>query len=136
MSNLNIELEELKKSHLNRLKSLFNSDISYDNKTDDDVLSIENKNLKEYFESISNMLDYQQNKKSEVNRISKLKTNDKQNQALNKVFNTNYNLEYCEFCKLAYWPNNCRVHMVKINILKFFIKLIAYFIVLRFLRLV
>lgn len=113
MSELNIELDELKKNHLIRLKSLFASDSSTDKQSEDNVTSIKNKSLKEYFESISNTLDYEQNHKSELVRISKLKTHEKKNQTLNKVITTNYNLEYCEYCKLAYWPNNCRVYMVR-----------------------
>lgn len=114
MSELNTELEELKKNHLNRLKSLFAiKDFYNDKQTEESVSPLKNKDLKEYFESISNSLDYEQNHKSELIRISKLKTHEKRNQTLNKVFTTNYNLEYCEYCKLSYWPNNCRVYMVR-----------------------
>lgn len=111
-SELEIGLDDLKKNHLDNLKLLFSSSAN-------SSLNIENTNLKEYYEYISNKLDYDQSFKAEQIRLSKIKTNDRHQAQTNKIFNTNYNLEYCEHCKLAYWPNNCQVFMIpKIRISK------------------
>lgn len=105
-SEQEVGLEELKKNHLDNLKLLFTTPASSSSHR------IENNSLKEYYEYISNKLDYDKNFKTEQIKQFKIKTNDRHQAQTNKLFNTNYNLEYCEHCKLAYWPNNCQIFMV------------------------
>ena len=96
------ELGELKKKYLNQLACLFN----------DSNESLANKDLKEYFESMSNSLESDEHFKNEQMKLSKLKSNEKQLELAAKTFKTNWNLDYCEYCKIAYWPSNCRVYML------------------------
>ena len=62
------ELGELKKKYLNQLACLFN----------DSNESLANKDLKEYFESMSNSLESDEHFKNEQMKLSKLKSNEKQ----------------------------------------------------------
>ncbi len=95
-----VDLSELKKNHLSNLRAFVNLQAAQDRSV-----------LKDYYESLFNTLDYNEACKAEQLKFYKLKTNDKQKEQANKVTQTNYNLEYCEYCRISYWPSNCRVYM-------------------------
>lgn len=99
------DFEELKKNHLRNLKHAF--DFNGDFET-----PIKNIVLKDYYENLSNTIDYDKKFRAEQLKFYKIKSNDKQQEQINRVIQTNYNLEYCEYCRLSYWPKNCRVYMV------------------------
>lgn len=89
------QLDELKKNHLKNIKNLLNEPLT-----------------REYFQYLSNSVDSTERFKLEQRKLSKLKTNEKQLEHQNKQFTTNWNLDYCEYCKLDYWPSNCQVYML------------------------
>jgi hypothetical protein len=93
-------LNDLKKQYLNSLKSIFNQTDS------------KQEPLKEYFQYLSNSIDAEERNKEEKRKLNRLKTNEKQLEYHNKHFKTNWNLDYCQYCKLDYWPFNCQVYML------------------------
>ncbi len=96
-----IDFNQLKKNHLSSLRDFMNQH------TD------QKKNiLKDYYSSLYNTLDYNEACRTEQLKFNKLKTSEKQNEHVNKVIRTNYNLEYCEYCRISYWPSNCCVYMM------------------------
>lgn len=94
------KLDELKKAYLKSIKSLM---ITQD--------SLEKEPLNEYFQCLSNSIDSNERFKLDQKKINRLKTNEKQLEHQNKQFKINWNLDYCEYCKLDYWPSNCNVYM-------------------------
>jgi hypothetical protein len=89
------KLDELKKKFLKELK-----------------LISEEEPLSEYFQYLSNSIDSNERFKLDQKKLNRLKTNEKQLEYQNKQFKTNWNLDYCEYCKLDFWPSNCQVYMV------------------------
>ena len=83
-------LNDLKKQYLNSLKSIFNQTDS------------KQEPLKEYFQYLSNSIDAEERNKEEKRKLNRLKTNEKQLEYHNKHFKTNWNLDYCQYCKLDY----------------------------------
>lgn len=88
-------LDELKKRHLTNLKQILN-------KTP----------LNEYYQFIVNSIDSSERTKLEQKKLNRFKTSDKQLEYQRKQFKTNWNLDYCDYCKLDYWPSNCQVFML------------------------
>jgi hypothetical protein len=73
------------------------------------------KPLKEYFEFKSNSFLAEENLKLEQKKQSSIKVNDKILEAQrlqNKNYDISWNLDYCEYCKCEYWPENCTVYTI------------------------
>jgi hypothetical protein len=91
------EIKKLTQSYFSKLKEAFG----------------EQRSLKEYFESKSNSMLAEENHKLEQKKQSGIRVNEKILEAQklqNKNYDINWNLDYCEFCKCEYWPENCTVY--------------------------
>jgi hypothetical protein len=112
MSDLNLDaLKELRNTHLKKLRNLF--DTSHQ-PSEDNLIQIENIQLKEYFQHLHNSLDSSDTLKCEQEKAKKFKLNEnilKESQAQRKRFDIDWNLEYCNACKIGYWPSNCTVYI-------------------------
>ena len=103
-----IDLQELTKQHLFNLKSLFAESA--------DKCLAANTRLGEYYTSMSNAIDAKYYARLEAKKAATA-SNSSSSAPSNKTFDINWNMEYCEACKLAFWPNNCNVRILpKIHI--------------------
>lgn len=109
MSELNLDtLKELRNNHLKNLRNIF------DTSQPSEEIKIENSHLKEYFQYLHNSLDSNTTLKLEQEKSKRIRLNEnllKEIQAQNKRFDIDWNLEYCNACKCAYWPLNCTVYI-------------------------
>ena len=95
------KLDELRKIFLKDLKLMFSSQEN-----------AKKEPLSEYFQYLSNSIDSNERFKLNRKKLNRLKTNEKQLEYQNKKFKINWNLDYCEYCKLDFWPSNCQVYML------------------------
>lgn len=96
-----IEINTLTKTHLSYLKNLNDN--------------LKNTQLKEYYQFLSNSFVSREICNFEKAKSKKLRINEnliKDDQKNNKSFDVNWNLEYCEYCHLSYWPNNCKIYII------------------------
>jgi len=89
--------------HLNNLKLLFDSSESNASSS-----------LKEYFQCMSNTIAYDSSAREERRKVRNVKfhNNDNTNENSKSNVKINQNIDYCEACKLDYWPSNCCVFTV------------------------
>ncbi len=113
MSDLNLDaLKELRNAHLKKLRNLF--DPSQQPSEDTHLVQIENTQLRDYFQYLHNSLDSSDALRCEQEKARKIKLNEnihKESQAQRKRFDIDWNLEYCNACKIGYWPANCTVYI-------------------------
>lgn len=96
---MNSELIELTKSHLDQLRRI-NVNLQHSSR-----------NLQDYYEHMSNSFDASQDSQSETDKTKRLRINENlimQREKQNKKFHIEWNVEYCKYCKINYWPSNCR----------------------------
>jgi hypothetical protein len=99
-----VDSEEIKK-----LTQSFFATIS----STDFASTVHNKNMQQYFESKSNTILAETSDKLEQKRTSQMRVNDKlleQQRLQNKNFDIEWNVDFCGYCKCAYWPENCTVY--------------------------
>ena len=109
-------LKALRNSHLKNLRSVF--DAYHDHNEPQSVcaenIHIENNQLKEYFQHMHNSIDLSECQRIENQKAKKVKLNEnvlKEHQLQQKRFDIDWNLEYCNACKISYWPLNCTVYI-------------------------
>lgn len=103
MEDNNGALKELRKGYLSQLKHFFESENQKSPAP-----------LREYFQYLHNSIDSSEAHKQEDRKLNKIKLNEnliREQRNQTKRFDINWNLEYCEACKLDYWPSNCTVYI-------------------------
>lgn len=103
MSEDSRELKKLTQSFYSDLKHL----MSQDNEINCSPLS-------EYFDHMTNSFDYDDHIKLEEQKAACMKVNDKlaeMKRLQHKSFDINWNVTYCDQCRLSYWPHNCTPYM-------------------------
>ena len=103
MEDNNGALKELRKVYLSQLKHFFESENQKSPAP-----------LREYFQYLHNSIDSSEAHKQEDRKLNKIKLNEnliREQRNQTKRFDINWNLEYCEACKLDYWPSNCTVYI-------------------------
>ena len=98
--NEEINFEQLNKNYLKNLKSFMNSN-----------LKEKNSNLKEYYQYLCNSIDHIDEIKQEEKKLTRKRTSEKLNELENRAVKIKWNLDYCEVCKVDYWPSNCCVYI-------------------------
>ena len=119
--NLN-ELEQVRdltQNYLVNLKLFFRSESSSSLPSKPESISAQSMqqeslaDLREYFENACNMMHYNEECRQEQKKQASVHVNEKVAEIAkkaNKSFEVDWNLEFCEHCKLSYWPNNCSVY--------------------------
>jgi hypothetical protein len=105
------DLEELRLSFLSTIKEFLNEESSL--KTSTQNVAQNNVKMAEYIQNKTNQTDALYTFRQEQKRLSNFKVNEKilkQQKLHNKNFEINWNMNYCEYCKVDYWPFNCRVY--------------------------
>jgi hypothetical protein len=99
-----MELAAFTKSYLFEIRQLVTS-------------SNTNVQLIEYFDYLANRAEWEDRYKSIKQKSKQTKLNEtltEQNRQLQSNFdtsNTSIGVDYCAYCKLSYWPNNCIVYI-------------------------
>lgn len=105
--NSNVLSNELKKLTNQHVKNLLTFQQSLLNNQS-------NQAIREHFEYLKNSYDSNETERNELKRNNSGILNEPTPQQNNssKRFESNWNIEYCERCKLSYWPSNCTVYIL------------------------
>jgi len=98
------ELKKLTNQHVNNLLAFQHSLLNGQG----------NQAIREHFEYLKNLYDSNETERNEFKRNNSGILNEPTPQQNNssKRFESNWNIEYCERCKLSYWPSNCTVYIL------------------------
>lgn len=97
-----VDWNDLRRSHLENL-ALISARLS------------NNGRLKEHFEHLKNSMDSREAWRAEKEKSKKIRINENvinESHKKSKSFDIDWNLEYCNWCKLCYWPSNVRVYIL------------------------
>jgi hypothetical protein len=95
------DLDELTRKHFEALKFL-------------NIELAKNKQLGDYFDYLVNSHDSRIQCKADNEKSKKLRINENliiAKEKEKKNFEINWNLEYCRYCNLSYWPFNCKTRI-------------------------
>lgn len=97
-----IDLNELRKSHLSNLRRLLSS-------------LTNSERLHEHIDIIHNSIESHAVTQAEKEKSRTFRVNQNlliENERKSKRFEIDWNLDYCNTCRLSYWPRNCQVKII------------------------